>query len=217
MRKVTVGTIIQFERKGYYICDAAFDATKPEEPMVFIYIPDGKAKSVGIKADDKTAVAKAGVPKPQTLKSVAGNAVEKPAAGVGSLDIGMYQIGSLYGDKIGAFDAQAATGMYAVQPVVDIGLEFSAAAPKAKKDKKDKKDKKAKAPVVEVSEASPISRLDMCVGKIVHIKKHPDADSLYVEQIDIGEASGPREIISGLVKFIPEDEMLVLALFFNIL
>jgi tRNA-binding EMAP/Myf-like protein len=29
---------------------------------------------------------------------------------------------------------------------------------------------------------------------------HPDADSLYVEQIDVGEAE-PRTVVSGLVKY----------------
>jgi hypothetical protein len=32
------------------------------------------------------------------------------------------------------------------------------------------------------------------------VKVHPDADSLYVEQIDVGEAE-PRTVISGLVKY----------------
>lgn len=40
------------------------------------------------------------------------------------------------------------------------------------------------------------------------MKRHPDADSLYIEQIDVGESSGPREIVSGLVRHIPEDQML---------
>lgn len=31
------------------------------------------------------------------------------------------------------------------------------------------------------------SRLDVRVGKITECKKHPDADALYVEQIDLGE------------------------------
>lgn len=33
------------------------------------------------------------------------------------------------------------------------------------------------------------------------VKKHPDADSLYVEQIDVGEAE-PRTVVSGLVNYI---------------
>jgi len=45
------------------------------------------------------------------------------------------------------------------------------------------------------------------VGKIVEVKRHPDADSLYVEKIDLGELSGPRTIVSGLVNFVPLEEM----------
>lgn len=33
------------------------------------------------------------------------------------------------------------------------------------------------------------SRLDIRVGKIVEVSKHPDADTLYVEKIDLGEDS----------------------------
>ena len=44
------------------------------------------------------------------------------------------------------------------------------------------------------------------MGKIVDVNKHPDADALYVEQIDLGEAK-PRTIVSGLVKFVPIEEM----------
>ncbi|XP_012219706.1 tyrosine--tRNA ligase, cytoplasmic [Linepithema humile] len=51
------------------------------------------------------------------------------------------------------------------------------------------------------------ARLDIRVGKIVEVKKHPDADSLYVEKIDLGEPSGPRTIVSGLVNFVPINEM----------
>lgn len=31
------------------------------------------------------------------------------------------------------------------------------------------------------------SRLDIRVGKIVEVEKHPEADSLYVEKIDVGK------------------------------
>nr|CAH7756022.1 unnamed protein product [Callosobruchus chinensis] len=36
--------------------------------------------------------------------------------------------------------------------------------------------------------------------------KHPEADALYVEKIDLGEEK-PRTIVSGLVNFIPIEEM----------
>lgn len=41
-------------------------------------------------------------------------------------------------------------------------------------------------------------RLDIRVGKIVEVSKHPDADSLYVEKIDLGEAV-PRTIVRSLM------------------
>ncbi|XP_042387456.1 probable methionine--tRNA ligase [Zingiber officinale] len=51
-----------------------------------------------------------------------------------------------------------------------------------------------------------VSRLDIPVGLIKKVQKHPDADSLYVEEIDVGEES-PRTVVSGLVKYIPLEEM----------
>lgn len=39
------------------------------------------------------------------------------------------------------------------------------------------------------------------------VNKHPDADGLYVEQIDFGEPEGPRTVVSGLVNYIPIDQM----------
>nr|BAN20989.1 tyrosyl-tRNA synthetase [Riptortus pedestris] len=50
-------------------------------------------------------------------------------------------------------------------------------------------------------------RLDMRVGKIIEVSRHPDAEALYVEKIDLGEAE-PRTIVSGLVQYVPENEML---------
>uniref|UniRef100_A0A1L8DRS0 Tyrosine--tRNA ligase n=1 Tax=Nyssomyia neivai TaxID=330878 RepID=A0A1L8DRS0_9DIPT len=49
-------------------------------------------------------------------------------------------------------------------------------------------------------------RLDIRVGRVVDVKKHPDADTLYVESIDVGE-SAPRTIVSGLANFVPLEEM----------
>jgi len=51
-----------------------------------------------------------------------------------------------------------------------------------------------------------VSRLLIKVGKIVSVKKHEGADTLYVEQIDLGEGAN-RTVVSGLVKFIPMEEM----------
>ncbi|KAK5645755.1 hypothetical protein RI129_004219 [Pyrocoelia pectoralis] len=57
-----------------------------------------------------------------------------------------------------------------------------------------------------VNEEVTPSRLDMRIGKIVEVAKHPDADGLYVEKIDVGEET-PRTIVSGLVNYIPIEEM----------
>ncbi|WOL18617.1 putative methionine--tRNA ligase isoform X1 [Canna indica] len=51
-----------------------------------------------------------------------------------------------------------------------------------------------------------ISQLDIRVGLITKVQKHPDADSLYVEEINVGEESA-RTVVSGLVKYIPLQEM----------
>lgn len=38
------------------------------------------------------------------------------------------------------------------------------------------------------------------------MSKHPEADALYVEKIDLGEVE-PRTIVSGLVKYVPIEQM----------
>ncbi|GAA5920079.1 hypothetical protein JCM1841_004082 [Sporobolomyces salmonicolor] len=43
------GSIIQFERKGFYIVDVPFDASQPEKKVECIFIPDGKASSIALK------------------------------------------------------------------------------------------------------------------------------------------------------------------------
>lgn len=51
-----------------------------------------------------------------------------------------------------------------------------------------------------------VGRLDFRIGKIINVKKHPDADTLYVEEIDVGEGKR-RTVVSGLVKHVPIEEM----------
>ncbi len=53
-----------------------------------------------------------------------------------------------------------------------------------------------------------LSELDFVVGRITSCSVHPGADSLYVESIDVGtERGGERTIVSGLVKYVPLDQM----------
>jgi len=97
-----------------------------------------------------------------------------------------------------------------VEKPKDIKVEDVPAPEAEKKEKNVKADKPAPKEKKEVKKEDElpvdIGRLDLRVGHIRKASKHPDADSLYVEEIDLGEEK-PRTVISGLVKFIPEEEM----------
>merc|ERR1711887_382306 len=84
----------------------------------------------------------------------------------------------------------------------------SPAADPKKTEKKEKVKKEKKPAVAAAVDDKPIdvSRLSMKVGKIIECVKHPDADALYLEKIECGEAK-PRQVISGLVKHIPIEQM----------
>ncbi|KAM9678530.1 aminoacyl tRNA synthase complex-interacting multifunctional protein 1 isoform 1-T1 [Trichechus inunguis] len=72
----------------------------------------------------------------------------------------------------------------------------------------EKKEKKQQQSVAGSADSKPIdvSRLDLRVGCIITAKKHPDADSLYVEEVDVGETA-PRTVVSGLVNHVPLEQM----------
>lgn len=81
--------------------------------------------------------------------------------------------------------------------VITINVPVSVAG-----EKKEKKQATAE-PEMPVD----VSRLDLRVGRIISAQKHPDADALYVEQVDVGEAA-PRTVVSGLVKHVPLEQVL---------
>merc|ERR1711892_874711 len=64
---------------------------------------------------------------------------------------------------------------------------------------------KGNKPPAEAEEIAP-HRLDIRVGKIVEVSRHPDAEKLYVSKIDLAEPT-PRTIVSGLVDFVPQEKM----------
>jgi glutamyl-tRNA synthetase len=108
----------------------------------------------------------------------------------------------------------SAGNMYRVSSIYD-GMMYNEnnsqpAEPKVEKPNKNAKANKATSKNQEASvnsaESSIISKLDIVVGKVLSVKKHPDAESLYIEQIDIGE-SEPRTVVSGLVNFMQPDEI----------
>jgi len=70
----------------------------------------------------------------------------------------------------------------------------------------EKKKANAKNTVVKPTD---VSRLDLRIGRILEVSRHPNADSLYVVKIDCGDTrGGPRTVISGLVGHVPMEEMM---------
>jgi len=57
-----------------------------------------------------------------------------------------------------------------------------------------------------MTESDPFSKLDLRVAKIIDVKDHPQADKLYMMQIDLG-ALGKRVIIAGMKPHYSKDEM----------
>ncbi|KAF4019735.1 hypothetical protein G4228_011420 [Cervus hanglu yarkandensis] len=79
---------------------------------------------------------------------------------------------------------------------------------KEKTEKKGEKKEKKQQPVAGSADSKPVdvSRLDLRIGCIITARKHPDADSLYVEEVDVGETA-PRTVVSGLVNHVPLEQM----------
>lgn len=102
----------------------------------------------------------------------------------------------------GAFTPKAAPAKGAAQK----------AAPKAaqqqqqKQGKKEKKAKKPAAPKPEAPKVDAFAMIDIRVAQIVKVWPHPDADSLYCEEIDIGDGV-IKKVITGVRKFVPLEEM----------
>jgi len=94
--------------------------------------------------------------------------------------------------------------------------EFRKSKPIEDKKTKAAADEAAKAASVSTVEATkdpkddyegpPITALDIRVGKITKVYEHPEADKLYIEEIDVGEDE-PRTVASGLKPYLKEEEM----------
>lgn len=52
----------------------------------------------------------------------------------------------------------------------------------------------------------PFARVDLRVGRIVRIEKHPSADRLYVEHVDFGN-NDERVVVSGLVEHVAIEDL----------
>ncbi|XP_030073576.1 tyrosine--tRNA ligase, cytoplasmic [Microcaecilia unicolor] len=55
------------------------------------------------------------------------------------------------------------------------------------------------------AEPSP-SRLDLRVGRVISVEKHPSADNLFVGKIEVGQDQ-PLTVVSGLVQYMPAEEL----------
>jgi aminoacyl tRNA synthase complex-interacting multifunctional protein 1 len=53
-----------------------------------------------------------------------------------------------------------------------------------------------------------VGLLDIRVGRVLKAWRHPEADTLYVEEVDVGEEE-PRTICSGLVNYLPIEQLQV--------
>lgn len=67
-------------------------------------------------------------------------------------------------------------------------------------------EKAAVAETAAPTTAATIGSMDIRVGKIVDVQRLEKSDQLYVSKIDVGEEQ-PRTILSGLVKWVPIEEM----------
>ncbi|KAG2454786.1 hypothetical protein HYH02_000621 [Chlamydomonas schloesseri] len=156
--------------------------------------PAPKAAAAPAAADAKGAAPAAGKDK----------AAAKPAADAAPKKEG----GKKDAAAAAAAPAAAAAAPAAAAPAKEGGKEGkkkdaaaagAAAAPAAKKEGGGGAAKKEE-------EEATIDMLDCRVGRIVKIDKHPNADSLYLEEIDVGEDK-PRQVISGLRNFVPIEKM----------
>lgn len=77
------------------------------------------------------------------------------------------------------------------------------------KDKKSKekkpKDKQPKEKAKKEPEVPPFGQLDLRVGKVIKVEKHPESTKLYLEEIDIG--GEVRKIASGLQQFVKIEDL----------
>ena len=112
--------------------------------------------------------------------------------------------------------AEAVAGA-AVDAKDKVAEAVGAGAAKPKKEKKEKAPKPAKAPAAPASPPSP-RLIDLRVGHILKAIKHPEADSLYVSTIAMGDAPGTddtaeyegqvcRTVCSGLNGLVPLESM----------
>ncbi|MGL1863976.1 MAG: methionine--tRNA ligase [Pseudodesulfovibrio sp.] len=87
-------------------------------------------------------------------------------------------------------------------------MEDQAARPKKSKGKKEKKqDKKAEPAGDGTIEFEDFQKLDLRVGTVKEVEKHPDADRLLLVRVDTGEAE-LRQVVAGIADFFSPDDLI---------
>ncbi len=87
-------------------------------------------------------------------------------------------------------------------------MEDQAARPKKNKGKKDKKQaKKAEPETNGTIEFEDFQKLDLRVGTVKEVEKHPDADRLLLVRVDTGEDE-LRQVVAGIADFFSPDDLI---------
>ncbi|MDD4731654.1 MAG: methionine--tRNA ligase [Desulfovibrio sp.] len=85
-------------------------------------------------------------------------------------------------------------------------VDLPATDEQGKNGKQAKTPGKGKPETELFAEFEDFQKLDLRVGTVVNVEKHPDADRLLLVRVDLGEADGPRQVVAGLADFFqPED------------
>ncbi|WP_291329899.1 methionine--tRNA ligase [Desulfovibrio sp. UCD-KL4C] len=89
-------------------------------------------------------------------------------------------------------------------------VEFEKTPPvekkKSAKASKKSKELKTKTEVEGVIEFPDFQKVDMRIGTVLSVSKHPDADKLLIVKIDTGDDK-PRQVVAGLAEFFSPEEL----------
>ncbi|KAG0374906.1 hypothetical protein BGX24_009768 [Mortierella sp. AD032] len=115
-------------------------------------------------------------------------------------------------EELSAFQDQSSADSTTASPsLTSMLLNQSSVDPSdVRKTKATTQQQQSQAATSSQEEEDHISKLDIRVGIVRSVTAHPDAESLYIEQVDVGdkengEAKEPRTIVSGLVRHVPKE------------
>lgn len=144
--------------------------------------------------------------------------IERPEQHGGNLEFTTYEAleAAFAAKQIHPLDLKSAASNYIDMLLAPIRAEFEASPEKIANMKAAYPEEfvtkdMAKMKVSDAKKAEKVVRFDafdIRVGRVLSVEKHPDADSLYIESVDLGEESGPRTIVSGLVKYMSPEAIL---------